>query len=78
MHKKSLEREINELSTMIESQKKKLLCYAKRIIPQICMDDLFQPQDFLELETDAEFRYEEGVLVGLETALASLHAISRE
>jgi hypothetical protein len=67
--------EIKELSAMIENQKKKLLLYAQKIIPYICMDDLFQPQDFPELEMHPEFRYEEGVLIGLETALSALLAM---
>jgi hypothetical protein len=67
--------EIRELSVMIENQKKKLLFYAQRIIPYVCMDDLFQPQDFPELELHPEFRYEEGVLMGMQAALAALLAM---
>lgn len=42
--------------------------FAKRIVPQITLDDLLQPNDFNELEHNPHFRYEEGVLEGLLTA----------
>ena len=66
------------LEQMIESQRKKLFAIANRLIPHITADDLLQPQDYPELETNPEFRYEEGILAGLETALAALYAQKRE
>lgn len=59
---------------MVEFERKKLLAYAKRILPHLTSDDILQPQDFPELENNAEFRYLEGVVIGLETALAALYA----
>ena len=53
---------------LILAQKKKLLKYGQRILPQITEDDLLQPNDFPELENHPTFRYEEGVLEGLMTA----------
>jgi len=53
---------------MIEAQRAKMLACATRIIPHITPDDLLQPNDFLELELNPHFRYEEGVLEGLLTA----------
>ena len=39
---------------------------AKRKIAHITEEDLLQPNDFIELEEDPEFRYEEGVLAGMQ------------
>ena len=53
---------------LVRSQQEKLLCCAKRIVPQVIQDDLLQPNDFPALENHPHFRYEEGVLEGLLTA----------
>ena len=63
---------------MIKQQKNKMLRIAQRRIPHITQEDLLQPQDYPELEADAEFRFEEGVLIGLESSLAALRASSTE
>jgi hypothetical protein len=60
------------LRDMIIYQKKKLLEVARRIVPQAVEDDLWQPNDFPELEMHPLFRYEEGVLHGLLSADAFL------
>ena len=65
---------IKLLEEMVDEQKKKLYILAKKIIPYITPDDLLQPQDYPELDVLPEFRYEEGVLCGLESALAALRA----
>ena len=65
---------IKLLEEMVDEQKKKLYILAKRIIPYITPEDLLQPQDYPELDTLPEFRYEEGVLCGLESALAAIRA----
>lgn len=61
-----------EIEEMIEVQKQKLLLLSRRIIPHLTPDDLLQPQDFPELEQNPEFRFEEGYLMGLESALCAL------
>jgi len=61
-----------KLSEMIEQQKQKLLLTAKRIVPQATRDDILQPNDFSDLENHPEFRYEEGLLHGLQMALVSI------
>ena len=53
---------------MVEMQKKKILEYGRAIIPYLTPDDILQPNDFPELESHPEFRYEEGVLEGLLSA----------
>ena len=60
------------LDEMIEAQKAKLLHIAKRLVPHVTGDDILQPQDFPELEQHPEFRFEEGYLMGLESARAAL------
>jgi hypothetical protein len=60
------------LQEMIDHQKKKLLLIARRLEPAVTADDLLQPQDYPILEQHPEFRYEEGLLHGLESALQAL------
>lgn len=67
-----------ELEKMVDLERKKLLIFAKRILPQLTSDDILQPQDYPELEESPEFRYREGVCIGLETALAAVYAMQHE
>lgn len=67
-----------ELEKMVDLERKKLLAFAKRILPHATHDDILQPQDHPELEESCEFRYREGVCIGLETALSTLYAIQNE
>lgn len=64
------------LDELIEQQRCSLLSLARRITPEVTDDDLLQPNDFPELENHPLFRYEEGVLHGLQAAKAAL--LSRE
>lgn len=59
---------------MISQQKKTLLKTAKQLVPTVTPDDLWQPNDFPELEESPEFRYEEGVLAGLLSFQSALQA----
>ena len=61
---------------MISYQQGKLLNLAKEILPHITEDDLLQPFDFPELERHPDFRYEEGVLAGMQTAIMAIRAKS--
>lgn len=63
---------IELLDELIQGQRQKLLSTARRIVPHIIEDDLLQPNDFHELEFHPHFRYEEGVLHGLQAAKAAL------
>ena len=62
------------LEEMVRQQRLKLLQVAKRIVVHVTSDDLLQPQDYPALELSPEFRYEEGILHGLESALFALRA----
>ena len=59
------------LEEMIEMQRAKLLRVANEIVPTATSDDILQPCDFPALENHPYFRYEEGVLEGLQSALAA-------
>ncbi len=63
---------------LILGQKKKLLSTAKRIVPHITEDDLLQPNDFPALELHPHFRYEEGILDGLQVARMAILAKESE
>lgn len=65
---------IKLLDSLIEGQKKKLLESGRRIVPHLTPDDLLQPNDFPELEFHPHFRYEEGILDGLQVAKAAILA----
>ncbi len=63
---------------LIEGQKKKVLATARRIIPHITEEDLLQPNDYPELELHPHFRYEEGILDGLQVARTAYLAENSE
>ena len=63
---------------LVEGQQQKLLKLARRIIPHVTEDDLWQPNDFPDLETNPEFRYEEGVLHGIHVALMAFRSREKE
>lgn len=60
------------IDELIEHQQKVMLTLARQIVPHATLDDLMQPNDFPELENNPFFRYEEGVLHGLQMAKARL------
>lgn len=66
---------INEI---IALQQKKMLKLGQSIIPQLTDDDMLQPNDFLPLETNPEFRYEEGVIAGAKTVQMALWALLKD
>ncbi len=63
---------------LIQAQKAKLLKTARRIVPHVTDDDLLQPNDFPALENHPHFRYEEGILDGLQVAQTAVFAHLRE
>ena len=62
-------------SELIQGQEDKLLKLAKRIVPHVTRDDLLQPNDFPELENHPEFRYEEGVLHGIQLTFIAIRSL---
>lgn len=68
----AIEQVIHEIIVL---QQKKMLAYGQQIIPELTADDALQPNDFLELELNPLFRYEEGVLAGTQTVQMALRAL---
>lgn len=66
------------LDEITEQQREKVYQAAVRIVPHLTRDDVFQPNDFPQLETHADFRYEEGVLEGVQTVRMALRAAHAE
>lgn len=63
---------------LIAQQQGVLLALARTIVPGVTSDDVLQPNDFPLLEQNPHFRYEEGVLHGLQAARAALFAAQGE
>ena len=66
------------LNELIDHQKKTLYDSARTIIPNVTEDDLLQPNDFSDLEFHPHFRYEEGLLHGLQVAQAAILRLLNE
>lgn len=66
------------IEEMVEAQKKTLLTCGRRIIPTLTPEDMLQPNDYLELEGHPHFRYEEGILAGLQSSQSALRALQRD
>ncbi len=67
---------ISILKEEIQLQKERMVEVAKRKKEYIQYDDLLQPQDFPEIESDGDFRFEEGVLYGFERILIIARKLS--
>lgn len=65
------------IDQMINDEQKKLLLLARRIVPTITREDILQPNDFPELENHPHFRYEEGLLAGMQTIQMALRALKQ-
>ncbi len=63
---------------LIQDQQSKLLKCALRINPSVTEEDLLQPNDYLELELNPHFRFEEGLLIGLQSAQMAFQALQKE
>jgi hypothetical protein len=62
------------LDEAIAHQRAKLMAVASRLNPRLTPEDVLSPADFPELAQDPLFNYEEGLLAGLISARALLHA----
>jgi hypothetical protein len=59
-------------------QEKKLLQLGRSIEPCLTSDDILQPNDFQSLETNPHFRYEEGILHGIQSTEAAIRCLLKE
>lgn len=60
------------LAELKKGQENTLLQMGRRLVPGLHPDDLLQPNDFEDLEQNPHFRYEEGVLHGIQAVEAAL------
>lgn len=65
------------LDVMVDEQRKSLLKLGRKIVPHLTPEDILQPNDFPELEEDPVFRYEEGILAGLQSVQIALRSLER-
>jgi hypothetical protein len=66
------------LSELVLFYQTQLLKCGRRIIPHLTPEDLLQPNDYQELEFNPHFRYEEGMLAGIQTAQMALWALKSQ
>ena len=66
------------LKELVEFHQNQLLKCGRRIIPHLTPEDLLQPNDFQELEYNPHFRYEEGVVAGVQIVQTALQALINE
>lgn len=75
----SIEKELEQtIDQMVDQQKQLLLTLGRRVIPTLTSDDILQPNDYPQLEGHPEFRYEEGVLAGMQVVQTALRYIQSE
>ena len=70
LHKRSQE--------LVDQQKKQLLKLGRQIVPTLTPEDMLQPNDYPELDNHPVFRYEEGLLAGLQSMQMALAALEQE
>ena len=71
-------KEVHELAEqMAEEQRTHLLRLGRKIVPQLTPEDILQPNDYPELEENPVFRYEEGLLAGLQSLQIALKSLER-
>lgn len=66
------------LDELIRGQRNKVLSCGRRIVPSLTEDDMLQPNDYPELENHPHFRYEEGMLAGMQTVQMALAARKKD
>ena len=66
------------LKELVDFQQNVLLKCGRRFIPHLTPEDLLQPNDYNELEFNPHFRYEEGVLAGIQTVQTALMALKKK
>ena len=62
------------LERAVLQQRERLMTMGQAIVPRLTEEDLLQPNDYPALEFHPLFRYEEGILEGMLSALALLRA----
>jgi hypothetical protein len=65
------------LVAMEDLQRGKVFELARRLKPNLTLEDMRNPHDFPELQ-DLDWHYEDGVLTGIQSALSAVRARRRE
>lgn len=65
------------LKELVQFHHKQMLKCGQRFIPHLTAEDLLQPNDYPEIEFNPYFRYEEGVLAGIQTVQIALWALRK-
>ena len=71
----TIEETVNQIA---DQQRNELLKCGRRLIPNLTTEDILQPNDYNQLENNPHFRFEEGVLAGLQTLQMALLALKNE
>ena len=66
------------MAELVDYHQVQLLKSGRRIIPRLTPEDILQPNDYPELENNPHFRYEEGMLSGIQTVQTALRALKNE
>lgn len=66
------------LEELVDYQRQRLFVLGRQFVPNLTPDDLLQANDFPELEANPIFRYEEGVLAGVQAAQIALRRVQNE
>ena len=61
------------LKELEDGQRASLYALGRRIVPSLTHEDLLQPNDYPELENHPHFRYEEGILAGIQSVQAAIN-----
>ena len=65
------------LKELVQYHQEQLLKSGRRLIPNLTAEDILQPNDYPELEFNPHFRYEEGMLCGIQTVQMALQALQK-
>lgn len=68
----------NMLNELENGHQEALLELGRRIVPTLTQEDILQPNDYPELENHPEFRYQEGILCGIQTATTAFRALLKD
>lgn len=66
------------LKELVQYQRDQLLKSGRRLVPHLTQEDMLQPNDFPDLEFNPHFRYEEGLLSGIQMAQTALQTLKKE
>lgn len=66
------------LKDLVQYHQAQLLKLGRRLIPLLTPEDILQPNDYPELENNPHFRYEEGMVAGIQTVQIALQALKKK